>query len=105
VAQNAKYSRIRDLKNLDRIPNDEFWSRVVPTMLEYVNDERVQKKISACVEMLPRKQSKVVSLTKFQVFLILTNMFMCIMPRQSHTNNLSFCHLMSSKEHDTEGKL
>ena len=101
IQENAKYSKIKDLRNLEEIENDEFWSRSVPFILEVLLKEENQKKISSCVEMLVSGRSKIVSISKFKIFLILANMLMCCMPKQAHKYNLSFVELLGTKENDS----
>ena len=100
IQENAKYSRVKDMRNLEEIDDDDFWSRSVPFILEVLLEEENQKRISSCIEMLISGRSKIVSLSKFRIFLILANMLMCCLPKQAHRYNLSFAELLGTKDND-----
>ena len=100
IQENAKYSKVKDLRNLDEIDDHDFWSWSVPFILEVLLKEENQKQISSSIEMLASGRSKTTLLSKFKIFLILSNMLMCCLPRQAHRNNLSFAELLGTKEDD-----
>lgn len=104
IMDNAKYEGITNLKNLQRIEDEEFWNRTVPILLEYAEDDKKQKSIASNIRMLVPTKNEVLSLTKAQVFMVLVNMFLCIFPKQTNrkTSHYNFVQLMTVTEKDSE---
>ena len=104
ILENAKYEGVTNLRNLQKIDDEEFWNRTVPTLLEYAEEDRKQRSISSKIRMLIPKKNQNLSLTKAQVFMVIVNMFLCIFPKQTNrkTSHYNLVQLMTITDKDGE---
>lgn len=94
----AKYHGAANLKILRLIEDEQFWMETLPKMIEYSLSHEKQSSISSRIDMLIANQAHMVELTRAQVLMILINMFLCTLPKQTHRDYLTFVSLMNARE-------
>ena len=52
IHQNCKYDNISNLKILQKLDDEQFWSITFPKMLQFASDDKKQKIIAANIIML-----------------------------------------------------
>lgn len=95
MKKNLSHHGINNLKNLENIEDDDFWCFGLPFVFQ-----RIQKKISIIdnsIRLLPTGLQEVVNISREEVFVILSCMFLGILPKQVHEENVSFGELMTKR--------
>lgn len=94
----AKYHGATNLNILALVEDDQFWGETMPKMIEYSLSHEKQSSISSRIDMLLANQSHMIELSRAQILMILINMFLCTLPKQTHRNYLTFAALMNTRD-------
>ena len=98
ILGNLKFHRIDNLKNLDSIKDDDFWNIEMPMVIELVH--RYIRDIESKITILTSGYAEVVDITNRQCFVVLGCMFLGILPKQMHEEQVHFGDLMTRREVD-----
>jgi hypothetical protein len=87
ILENLKFHKIDNLNNLKSIKDDDFWGIGLPAMIELTYAHI--KDIEATLRILVSGYSEVVEVSRRQCFVVLACMFLGILPRQMHEDQVS----------------
>lgn len=83
ILENAKREKIKNIDNLSKLDDEDFWNLTMLEILELASNIEMQKLISSNVQMLIPNSNFTVKVSKAQIFITLIDMFLCIFPKQT----------------------
>lgn len=95
IEGNLRFHKIENVKHLESIKDDDFWSFTMIKLIRILIDEL--SKSEYIFKIFHTGSTEVATLSRLNILVLLGSMFMGIMPKQMHEDQVSFGELMTAK--------